>query len=104
MLALDVRPRFIRELRRYKRLHGWSVEHDELLDLAVDRLMAGESLPPLMRDHPLHSDYGGFRDFHLDGDLVCIYRLTIDCVLLHRIGRHTDLFRSRRGRTRSAGP
>ncbi len=102
MRHLDIRPRFIRELRRFKRLHGWTIENDEVLDLAVDCLMAGKPLPAIMRDHALQADYAGFRDFHVDGDVVVIYRLTPVAVILHRIGNHADIFVAQPGRT--AGP
>lgn len=92
MRALDIRPRFERELRKYKRAHGWRDEFDELLELAIDRLLQGLPLPAGMSDHPLRSEYAGFRDFHLDGDTVVIYRLTAELAILHRIGTHADLF------------
>ena len=63
---------------------------------AVVRLLcAQEPLPPTLHDHALSGDYVGYRDCHVESDLVLIYRivenkLQLICV---RLGSHSDLFR-----------
>jgi mRNA interferase YafQ len=53
-------------------------------------------LPASLRDHALKGDYTGFRDCHVEPDLVLIYRIVEDRLELicARIGTHSDLFGS----------
>jgi mRNA interferase YafQ len=55
-------------------------------------LIDGKPLPPEAKDHPLIGDWKGFREFHLGGDLLVIYRKTLHEVILVRIGSHNQLF------------
>ena len=60
----------------------------------VKLLCSQEPLPPALRDHPLSGKYAGYRDCHVEPDLVLIYRivqnlLQLTCV---RLGSHSDLF------------
>ena len=66
----------------------------EKIKAVVRLLCAQEPLPPNLRDHALSGDYAGYRDCHVEPDLVLIYRiengqLQLVCV---RIGSHSDLF------------
>jgi len=56
-------------------------------------LLNGESLPPEAKDHALIGDWQGFREFHLGGDLLVIYRKTEKEIILTRIGTHSQLFK-----------
>jgi len=42
----------------------------EYLSLLADN----KALPPEARDHDLQGDWRGFREFHVGGDLLVIYR------------------------------
>ena len=44
----------------------------------IDLLCAQEPLPPTLRDHALSGDYAGYRDCHVESDLVLIYRIVDD--------------------------
>ena len=62
---------------------------------AVVRLLcAQQPLPPTLHDPALSGGYAGYRDCHVESDLVLIYRivenqLQLICV---RLGTHSDLF------------
>jgi len=58
----------------------------------VKVLLAGETLPPVNRDHPLRGPWKGRRDCHLEPDWILIYRRTADELRLERTGSHSDLF------------
>ncbi len=60
----------------------------------IDLLCAQEPLPPTLRDHALSGDYAGYRDCHVESDLVLIYRIVDDQLQLicARLGTHSDLF------------
>ncbi|SFV87328.1 hypothetical protein MNB_SUP05-SYMBIONT-4-820 [hydrothermal vent metagenome] len=55
--------------------------------------MSNEPLPNEARDHPLTGEYMDYREFHLGGDLLIIYRITDNTVALLRIGSHAQLFK-----------
>ncbi len=60
----------------------------------VKLLCARKPLPPALHDHALSGDYAGYRDCHVEPDLVLIYRivqneLQLICV---RLGSHSDLY------------
>ncbi len=49
-------------------------------------------LDPRCRDHSLVGDWRGYRECHISGDWLLIYRLDEDTVFLARSGTHSDLF------------
>ncbi|MBQ4402455.1 MAG: type II toxin-antitoxin system YafQ family toxin [Synergistaceae bacterium] len=50
-------------------------------------------LPPKYRDHALHGEWEGSRDCHIKPDLVLVYTLEGDGLLiLERLGSHADIF------------
>lgn len=60
----------------------------------IDLICAQNPLPPALRDHPRKGDYAGYRDCHVEPDLVLIYRIVQDRLQLIclRLGSHGDLF------------
>ena len=58
--------------RDYKRMKKRGKDVSKLLDV-IDMLREGQALPPQYQDHPLHGDYEGHRDCHVEPDWVLIY-------------------------------
>ena len=58
----------------------------------IERLAGGEALEPGEEDHPLHGDYSGFRECHIQADWLLIYARTDVELILVRTGTHSDLF------------
>ena len=83
-------PRFERELKRAGR-RGLNVDEAEAL---IVRLSKDEPLERKHHDHPLHGEYEGFRECHINSDWLLIYRKDNDELILHltRTGTHSDLF------------
>lgn len=50
-------------------------------------------LPPEYNDHPLKGPYKGYRDCHIGGDFLLIYKIEDDTLYLTRCGTHSQLFR-----------
>ncbi|MBT1177537.1 type II toxin-antitoxin system YafQ family toxin [Bifidobacterium callimiconis] len=52
------------------------------------------------RDHALTGDWKGYRELHVDGDWLLVYRIEGDTLtlVLTRTGSHDDLFTSRADR------
>ena len=59
----------------------------------VDMLLDGETLPPKYNDHPLYGGRRGYRDCHIKGDWVLIYKIDKDVLtlVLAETGTHTDI-------------
>jgi len=70
-----------------------SDKHYEKFILFIGILLSGNTLPSEARDHELKGEYKGFRDFHVSGDLVVIYKIKSDGLYLSRIGTHSQLFK-----------
>lgn len=89
---LIVLPRFKRDYRRIRR----HAEFDsETLEFVLDLLIAGRALPKAFNEHRLHkrvTNWAGFTECHLGADLLLIYRISRESVVLHRIGTHSQLF------------
>ena len=63
---------------------------------AIEALMRQnrEELRTRYRDHALHGNWKGYREIHLEGDWLLIYRVKHSELLLvlTRTGSHDDLF------------
>ena len=62
----------------------------EVIDMIVDE----QPLPPKYCDHPIHGEWEGSRDCHIQGDWVLIYEIdkAARIVTFHRTGSHSDLY------------
>lgn len=60
---------------------------------ALLNLLANQTpLPSTYLDHPLKSNWKGFRDAHIEPDWLLIYRVEGDELQLARTGTHSDIF------------
>jgi mRNA interferase YafQ len=55
-------------------------------------LVKDEPLPPKYRDHALTGNLKGFRDCHVEPDLVLIYKIGDDLIELVRLSSHSEVF------------
>jgi mRNA interferase YafQ len=60
--------------------------------LYVTDLINGQSPPPESKDHALHGEWHDFRELHLGGDMLLIYKSDEQTVYLVRLGSHAQLF------------
>lgn len=70
-----------------------SDQHYAKLIIYLANLLKGEPLPPEAKDHALKGEWTGFRELHVSGDLLLIYKLSEENLYLIRIGSHAQLFR-----------
>lgn len=77
--------------RAYRRL---SPSDKEAVRTVVRTLAAGQPLERKYKDHPLKGPLAGQRDCHIRYDLVLIYSIDDDQLILHGIdiGSHSDVF------------
>ena len=84
-----------RQFKKDVKLAGKRGKNLDRLKAVIDLLIDGEPLPSRYKDHPLHGDFVGSRDCHLEPDWVLIYTLMENDshVRFERTGTHSDLFR-----------
>ena len=89
---LTILPRFKRDYRS-ARMHP---EFEfETLKYVFDIMISGGTLPEAFREHRLDkrsTNWAGLTECHLGADLLLIYRVRREAVILHRIGTHDQLF------------
>ncbi len=79
---------FIKDLKKLRMTDEQFQKLVKYLTLLAER----KPLPPEAKDHDLVGPWQGFREFHVGGDLLVIYRQTKEEVILVRIGNHNQLF------------
>ena len=64
------------------------------LDFIVNQLSRGHSLTVKYRDHELQGDYSGYRECHIKGDFLLVYKIEKHelILVLANIGSHSELF------------
>ena len=63
------------------------------LFLYIAMLLKDETLPEAARDHDLLGEWADFREFHIGGDTLIIYKTNDQHVYLARLGSHAQLFK-----------
>ena len=58
----------------------------------IGQLLAGQTLPRELGDHPLKGEWRPSRDLHIEPDWVLIYYVDEEEVRFDRTGTHSDLF------------
>jgi len=78
-----------RQLKTLKK-RGYNMS---LFKEVVEMLLDGEVLPAKFRDHPLQGDKRGYRDCHIQGDWVLIYKINKNALtlILSETGTHSDI-------------
>lgn len=63
------------------------------LETTLEALVRGEILPEAMHDHSLGGTYRGHRECHIEQDLLLVYRIDEDGIVLvaTRTGSHGEL-------------
>lgn len=89
MMELRFTAKFKKDYKRIKR-QGKDISK---LELALEVLVRGESLPEAMRDYSLGGTYRGHRECHIEPDWLLIYRTDEEELVLvgARTGNHSEL-------------
>lgn len=62
------------------------------LKTLITLLVEEKQIPPEYEDHPLQGEWRGYRDAHMEGDWILIYKVVGTDLNLARTGTHQDLF------------
>ena len=78
--------------KQFKLMKKRGMEMDKLVQV-MDMIINEEPLPPNYHNHPLHGEWEGIFDCHIQGDWVLIYEPDQQSrtVAFHRTGTHSDL-------------
>ncbi len=79
--------RFRRDLKRLRK-QGKNLAK---LRGLLERLVREEPLSARHRDHALRGPWNGYRETHIEGDWLLIYRVEGQDLLLARTGSHSEL-------------
>jgi len=88
MLKLFRTKTFLKEYRKIKFTDKLYLKYV----VYITTLLKEENLPQEAKDHPLKGNYSDYREFHISGDLLLIYRVEDEVLKLVRIGTHSELF------------
>lgn len=92
--ASDYTGEFLKDWRRLTHSGRYDMRR---LKEAMVLLIAGEApLPPEWIDHALTGEWAGYRECHVGGDFLLVYRIARlsrhEVVVFTRSGSHADLF------------
>ena len=66
-------------------------KHFQALIGVIHDLANADELSPAYRDHALKGKLSDYREIHLGGDLLLIYRIEKEVIYLIRIGTHAEV-------------
>ncbi|GAA7775752.1 type II toxin-antitoxin system mRNA interferase toxin, HP0892 family [Helicobacter pylori] len=64
----------------------------KLLYKVVENLAKEQPLDPKYKDHPLKGTLKDFRECHIKSDILLVYLVQDDELILVRLGSHSELF------------
>ncbi|GAA6979332.1 type II toxin-antitoxin system mRNA interferase toxin, HP0892 family [Helicobacter pylori] len=64
----------------------------KLLYKVVENLAKEQPLDPKYKDHPLKGTLKDFRECHIKADILLVYLVKDDELILLRLGSHSELF------------
>jgi mRNA interferase YafQ len=92
--ACDYAKTFLKDWERLS--HSGRYDLNKLKEVMV-LLIANEApLGPEWKDHELQGDWSGYRECHVGGDFLLIYKLSLgkpEIIVFVRTGTHSELFK-----------
>jgi mRNA interferase YafQ len=89
-----LKPRFTGSFKRERKLMQKRGKDIHKLTEVMGMIINEQPLPPERHNHPLHGEWEGSFECHIQGDWILIYRLNPEArtVTFQRTGSHSDLF------------
>lgn len=88
MLKPVTSSKFKKDVKQANRRNKDMEKLRELINLLVNEKVLAESY----KDHPLHNNWSGYRDAHIEPDWLLIYKVSGESLYLTRTGTHADIF------------
>ena len=79
---------FLKDLRKVQ----LSDKHFSKYIVYISKLIEEITLPVEALNHPLKGKYEGYKEFHISGDVLVVYKIKNNELWLIRIGSHSELF------------
>jgi mRNA interferase YafQ len=80
------------QFKRDYRKRILSAKAEAALTDVLGRLLTSAAFEPRHRDHPLQGSWSGVRDCHALPDLLLLYEIQGNLVILRRLGTHSEIF------------
>lgn len=88
--AADYAKNFMKDWARLSRSGRYDMQQ---LKAVMLMLIANDApLGPEWSDHPLKGEWDGYRECHIGGDFLLLYRIDGNSIVFVRAGTHADLF------------
>ncbi|PHM66811.1 mRNA interferase YafQ [Xenorhabdus stockiae] len=87
--AIEYSTQFQKGVKLAQKRHKDIEKLKELMKFLINNELP---LPTVYKDHPLHGNYKGYRDAHIEPDWILIYKITSDLLRFERTGTHSDPF------------
>lgn len=73
---------------------GIKISVKKKIEQIIDMLASGKKLPPSYKDHKLSGRFSEYRECHIKGDLLLVYKIEKEnlILVLVDIGSHSQLF------------
>jgi len=88
-MKLEIHKNFIKDLKKAK-LNQTNLTK---LFVYVSMILNDENLPKEAKDHQLSGKLKDFREFHISGDVIVLYRIDNEYLQILRIGSHNEIFK-----------
>ncbi|MCQ2627933.1 type II toxin-antitoxin system YafQ family toxin [Helicobacter pylori] len=88
MLMIETSKKFDKDLKILVK-NGFDLK---LLYKVVENLAKEQPLAPKYKDHPLKGTLKDFRECHIKADILLVYLVQDDELVLLRLGSHSELF------------
>jgi len=89
MLELEITKQFRKDISKIR----FSNKHYAKYILFLGYLLEENEMPVEASDHSLEGVWSEYREFHVSGDLLVIYKISEGVLYLARIGTHSQLFK-----------
>ena len=89
MLNLFRTKTYLKDYRKIK----FSDKHYLKYITYISLLLNEQKLLPEAKEHQLTGNYSSYKEFHISGDLLIIYKIENKTLKLIRIGSHSELFK-----------
>lgn len=88
--AVDHTKAFLKDWERL--VHSGQYDLGRLKEVMLLLIANDAPLGPEWLDHPLKGDRDGYRECHIGGDFLLVYRLESNLIVFVRTGTHAELF------------
>lgn len=93
-MKLKISNQYKKDLRKVLKSGLRLKSRKNIIGNIIDNLLSREKLEAKYKDHALTGQWNGYKDCHIEPDLIMIYFIDTDNKILEmsRIGSHSELF------------